>query len=92
MSTFSVNGASPNGSSTGSPSTSSVARKTHLATTEPRWVRNSLLALALAHAGAALWHHFFRRDHVLRSMLPLSMLESGTAANQYPSLPDASSG
>lgn len=52
----------------------------------------TLLALALTHAGAALWHHFFRRDHVLRSMLPLSMLESGTTANQYPSLPDAGSG
>lgn len=28
----------------------------------------SLLAVALIHAGAALWHHFVRRDDVLRLM------------------------
>jgi cytochrome b561 len=31
------------------------------------WV---LLALALMHAVAALWHHFVVRDDVLRAMLP----------------------
>lgn len=30
----------------------------------------ALLAVVLAHAGAALWHHFFRRDAVLVAMLP----------------------
>ena len=29
-----------------------------------------LIALVAAHALAALWHHFARRDQVLRSMLP----------------------
>jgi len=29
----------------------------------------ALLALAALHAGAALWHHFVRRDQVLRNML-----------------------
>ena len=28
------------------------------------------LALIAAHAAAALWHHYHRRDQVLRSMLP----------------------
>jgi len=31
---------------------------------------NALLALALLHIAAALKHHFFDRDNVLRSMLP----------------------
>jgi cytochrome b561 len=30
----------------------------------------SLLALGFVHAMAALWHHFIRRDQVLRAMLP----------------------
>ncbi len=29
----------------------------------------TLLAVAIAHAGAALWHHFWRRDDVLRRMI-----------------------
>jgi cytochrome b561 len=29
-----------------------------------------LLGLVLLHMGAALWHHFVRRDNVLRMMLP----------------------
>lgn len=29
-----------------------------------------LLALVLLHVGAAFWHHFVRRDDVLRAMLP----------------------
>jgi thiosulfate reductase cytochrome b subunit len=31
------------------------------------WV---LLALVLGHVAAALWHHYIRRDNVLRSMQP----------------------
>src|SRR5574338_952243 len=31
----------------------------------------SLAALVAAHAAAALWHHFVRRDGVLRAMVPL---------------------
>lgn len=34
------------------------------------WASWALLALVVAHAGAALWHHHVRRDHVLVSMLP----------------------
>ncbi len=30
----------------------------------------ALLALVTLHVGAALWHHFIRRDGVLRDMLP----------------------
>jgi len=30
----------------------------------------TLIALVVLHATAALWHHFWRKDHVLRSMLP----------------------
>lgn len=30
----------------------------------------TLLALGIVHAGAALWHHFVKRDAVLVSMLP----------------------
>ena len=30
----------------------------------------ALVGLAAVHAGAALWHHFVRRDGVLRRMLP----------------------
>ncbi|MEJ1095472.1 MULTISPECIES: cytochrome b/b6 domain-containing protein [unclassified Pseudoxanthomonas] len=30
----------------------------------------ALLALVTLHVGAALWHHFIRRDAVLRDMLP----------------------
>ncbi|RDS83916.1 cytochrome b [Dyella monticola] len=35
--------------------------------TEVAWV---LLALITLHVAAALWHHFFLRDGVLRAMLP----------------------
>jgi cytochrome b561 len=31
------------------------------------------IALISAHAGAALWHHYWRKDHVLRSMLPVRL-------------------
>ena len=34
------------------------------------WAAWALLALVVSHAGAALWHHHVRRDHVLKSMLP----------------------
>jgi cytochrome b561 len=34
------------------------------------WLAWGLLGLVGAHAAAALWHHFVRRDPVLRSMLP----------------------
>jgi cytochrome b561 len=33
----------------------------------------SLFALALLHIAAALKHHFFDRDNVLRRMLPLKL-------------------
>lgn len=31
----------------------------------------ALVALVLAHAAAALWHHFVVKDHTLRRMLPI---------------------
>jgi cytochrome b561 len=34
------------------------------------WLAWGLLALVSAHAAAALWHHFVRRDSVLGAMLP----------------------
>ena len=34
------------------------------------WLAWGLLALVMAHVAAAVWHHFGRRDGVLRAMLP----------------------
>jgi len=34
------------------------------------WLAWGLLGLVVAHAGAAAWHHFVRKDGVLRAMLP----------------------
>lgn len=34
------------------------------------WLAWGLLGLVLAHVAAAAWHHFVRRDGVLRAMLP----------------------
>jgi cytochrome b561 len=34
------------------------------------WLAWGLLGVVFAHAGAALWHHYVRRDGVLRAMLP----------------------
>jgi cytochrome b561 len=34
------------------------------------WLAWGLLALVIAHVAAALWHHFVRRDGVLRAMVP----------------------
>jgi cytochrome b561 len=34
------------------------------------WLAWGLLALVVAHVAAAVWHHFVRRDGVLRAMLP----------------------
>jgi cytochrome b561 len=36
-----------------------------------KWGAYALGALVAAHASAALWHHFVRRDAVLASMLPV---------------------
>lgn len=72
-----------------------VGRDRDLAETLGEWHEMAawaLLTLVLAHAGAALWHHFFRRDHVLRSMLPLRILQSKMAANQSLSPPKTGSG
>ena len=37
------------------------------------WAAWGLLTLVVAHVGAAVWHHFVRRDGVLRAMLPRRM-------------------
>lgn len=34
------------------------------------WGAWAMLVMVVAHMGAALWHHFWRRDHVLRAMWP----------------------
>jgi cytochrome b561 len=34
------------------------------------WLAWGLLALVVAHVSAAVWHHFIRKDGVLRAMLP----------------------
>ncbi|MCP4559233.1 MULTISPECIES: cytochrome b/b6 domain-containing protein [unclassified Bosea (in: a-proteobacteria)] len=34
-----------------------------------RWLSWALLALAVIHVAGALWHHFYRRDDILRRML-----------------------
>jgi hypothetical protein len=39
-----------------------------------------MLALAIAHVGAALWHHFVRKDQVLVAMLPTLESASPSAA------------
>jgi cytochrome b561 len=38
------------------------------------WLAWSLLALVVAHVAAAVWHHFVRRDQVLRAMMPRGTL------------------
>ena len=37
------------------------------------WLAWGLLALVVAHVSAACWHHFARRDGVLRAMLPRAL-------------------
>jgi cytochrome b561 len=41
-----------------------------------------LIALIGAHVCAALWHHFWRKDDVLRSMLPVRLLRMLTPINK----------
>ena len=43
------------------------------------WMAWVLLALAGAHAAAALWHHLVRRDEVLSAMLPARWLRARRA-------------
>ncbi len=43
--------------------------------TYTKWL---LMALVIAHAGAALWHHFVWRDDILGRMLPKSPLRRTT--------------
>ena len=50
-----------------------LERNRDLAETLESWHENlawALIALATLHAIAALWHHYHRKDAVLRSMLP----------------------
>lgn len=53
------------------PITGTAAMYVNSATFAPihRLLTWSLLAVAVVHAGAALWHHFVRRDEVLRRMV-----------------------
>jgi len=34
------------------------------------WLAYGLIAVICVHVGAALWHHFIRKDNILRRMLP----------------------
>jgi cytochrome b561 len=38
------------------------------------WLAWALLGLVVAHVSAAVWHHFVRKDGVLRAMLPKRVL------------------
>lgn len=35
-----------------------------------KWLAYTLIALLAVHAGAALWHHYVKRDATLKKMLP----------------------
>jgi cytochrome b561/polyisoprenoid-binding protein YceI len=61
------------------------------------WLARLLVTVALVHAGAALYHHFGRRDNVLRRMLPftsaallLLVAGAGHAATSWHADPKAS--
>gem|GEM_PF-3616661 len=41
-----------------------------------------LLIVALAHVAAALWHHLYRRDEVLRRMLGFGAAKKREGASQ----------
>jgi cytochrome b561 len=43
------------------------------------WLAWGLLALVVAHVSAACWHHFARRDGVLRAMLPRALFRGRRA-------------
>lgn len=51
-----------------------VLRETH------EWLASSLGVLASIHASAALWHHFVKRDDVLKRMLPFTSVFVGAVA------------
>lgn len=58
-----------------------LERNRDLAETLESWHENVawvLIALASIHAIAALWHHYFRKDDVLRSMLPKAPVDLST--------------
>ncbi|WP_372015540.1 cytochrome b [Pseudoxanthomonas sp. 10H] len=70
-----------------SPPDESLAGAMHEAHELLFWV---LIALVVAHAGAALWHHFVQRDPTLARMLPRGRLSPASAAAPAatPSPPD----
>jgi len=49
----------------------------HLAGDVHEWLFYLLLIVLVGHAGAALKHHFFDRDNVLRRMLPFARTRHG---------------
>ena len=52
----------------------------HLAGAVHEWLFYLLLLVLVAHAGAALKHHFFDQDNVLRRMLPFVRIGRGKAS------------
>jgi cytochrome b561 len=46
------------------------------------WLFWALVALAAAHAAAAVWHHLFQRDDTLARMLPRGWLDAPTQENR----------
>ncbi|HET7332954.1 cytochrome b, partial [Dyella sp.] len=45
------------------------------------WLFYLLLVVVTGHAGAALKHHYFDQDNVLRRMLPFARLRAGKASS-----------
>ncbi|HUB88826.1 MAG TPA: cytochrome b, partial [Dyella sp.] len=53
----------------------------HLAGEVHEWLFYLLLVVLAGHAGAALKHHFFDRDNVLRRMLPFARVRQSKATS-----------
>jgi cytochrome b561 len=54
-----------------SPFVGGLARPTrHLIKELHEFAANALIAVAFAHAAAALWHHYIRKDGIMSRMLP----------------------
>ena len=53
----------------------------HVAGEVHEWLFYLLLLVLVGHAGAALKHHFFDRDNVLRRMLPFARVRHGKTSS-----------
>lgn len=64
------------------PELKELARAAHF------WLFCVLAGLFVVHAGAALQHHFVRRDDVLRRMLPFGRARAGVPTQPFPVVAD----